>query len=80
MPDEHDSNPQDGPNDIVPPVEMDTMVKEEVSGWRIGRPLTLNEAGTSELRKRNTSNLEEEESVWTAKVRTIVVLCSSSDI
>ena len=73
MPDEHDGTPQDKTGDIVSPVEMDTMVTEEVPGWQNSRPLTLNEAGTSELRKRNTSNHAlEEESVWTAKVRTFV--------
>jgi len=67
VPDEDDGNLQDKTSDIVPPVEMDTMVKEEAPVWRSGRPLTLNEAGTSELRKRNTSNHAlEEESVWTA--------------
>jgi hypothetical protein len=49
---------------------MDTMVTEEVPGWRSARQLTLNEAGASELRKRNTAL--EDDSVWTVKVRTFV--------
>ena len=71
--DEDDGNLlQDETSEIVPPVEMDTIVKEE-PGWRSDMPLTLNEAGLSELRKRNTSNHAlKEESAWMAKVRTFV--------
>jgi len=82
VPDGHDGTPQDKPSEIVSPVEMDTLVQEEASGWRSGRPLTLNEAGgTSELRKRNTPNhVPEEESVWTLNVRTSFFFGRLSDI
>jgi hypothetical protein len=74
VPGEHDGDLQDKTSDIVPPVEMDTMVKEEVAGWRSVRPLNGVD-GTSELRRRNTPNhAPEEESVWTLKVRTRIFL------
>ena len=70
VPDEDESGLQDKTSDMVPPVEMGTMTKEE-PGWRGATPLTLNGAdGMSELRKRNTSNHStEEEAIWALMVR-----------
>lgn len=51
---------------------------KEVPDWR---GVTLNEVGTSELRKRNTPNhATEEESVWTLKVRAVLYKFSNIEI